>query len=198
VRCFVRAVACVALLVAAAGAAQGEVEGDDPPLPESIFRGETIVVTPEDGFDDFEPWRRSIEAAIARAPLKQRSELTAHDREQILVLKDDMPRLKQSLEAMDRVISANRRASMLTDVEKLELARAYLRTQAILQNVPDELMIRCVLRNRPGQRNDDAICEFDYARAQDLLRKVGGSLDAAKFKRVDPKRRFQDRYDPSQ
>jgi hypothetical protein len=172
---------------------------ESPPAPPAgpddadIFRGETIVVTPDPGFGDFAPWRKAIEAALAKAPLKQRSELTQHDLEQILILRDDVPKLRRALDDMARVIDANPKQSMLTGNEKLELMRAYLVTQSILMNVPDELMIACRQRNRPGQRNEELVCEFDYARAEEMMRHVGSAFRTSMHKPNDAKRRFRER-----
>jgi hypothetical protein len=172
----------------------GEAAAPEPALPdEPIFRGETIVVTPDETFEDFTPWRKAIETALAKAPLKQRHELTPHDLEQILILRDDVPKLRQALDDMDDVIRDNPKASMLTDVEKLALMRAYLVTQSILMNVPDELTVACRMRNRPGQRNEELVCEFDYARAEEMMRHVGSAFRTSMHKPVDPKRRFRAR-----
>lgn len=147
-----------------------------------------VVITADDSFKEFEAWKKALLAAIDKAPLKERSELTEHDKKQILVVQEDMPFLRKAVEDMSSVIADNPRASMLSEKEKLKLVQAYVRAQAILSNVPDELAIRCRMVTRPGQRNQEAACDLDYARAQQFLIKVGGG-DKDKMS-SDPKRRF--------
>ena len=149
---------------------------------------ETVIVEADDSFSDFAGWKEDLEAAIAKAPLKERSELTAHDLKQILVLQDDMPKLKAAIDQMAAVIAKNPRQGMLSETEKVALVKAYVRTQAILMNVPDELAVRCRLLHEAEHRNKRAVCEFDYARAQQFLQKVAPKQ--SERDRRDVKRRF--------
>lgn len=149
---------------------------------------ETVVVEADDSFSDFAGWKEALDAAIAKAPLKERSELTAHDLEQILVLKDDMPKLREAVDRMAAVIAKNPKQAMLSETEKVELVSAYVKTQAILMNVPDELAVRCRLLHEAERRNKRAVCEFDYARAQQFLQQVAPKQ--SERDRRDVKRRF--------
>jgi hypothetical protein len=152
---------------------------------------ETVIVEADDSFSDFAEWKAQIDAAIAKAKLKERSELTAHDEKQILVLKDDMPKLKAALDEMASIIGENPREAMLTENEKVELVRAYVRTQAILLNVPDQLMVRCRMLHEEEHRNKRAICEFDYARAREFMEHVAPKQSERDAR--DVKRRFGSR-----
>jgi hypothetical protein len=149
---------------------------------------ETVVVEADDSFSDFADWKRELEAALDKAPLKERSELTSHDLKQILVLKDDMPKLREAIDRMAAVIAKNPRQAMLSETEKVELVQAYVRTQAILMNVPEELAVRCRLLHEAERRNKRAVCEFDYARAQQFLQHVAPKESVRD--RRDVKRRF--------
>ncbi|HET9484683.1 MAG TPA: hypothetical protein VFO79_12055 [Xanthomonadales bacterium] len=149
---------------------------------------ETVIVEADDSFSDFADWKADLEAAIAKAPLKERAELTAHDKKQILVLKDDMPKLRAAIDQMAAVIGKNPRQGMLSETEKVELVQAYIRTQTILMNVPDELAVRCRLLHENERRNKRAACEFDYARAQQFLQHVAPKQ--SERDRRDVKRRF--------
>ena len=149
---------------------------------------ETVIVEADDSFSDFEEWKAQLDRALANAKLKERHELTSHDEQQILVLKDDMPKLRAAVDAMATVIAKNPRQAMLSEQEKVELVRAYVRTQAILMNVPDELTVRCRLVPEPERRNKRAACEFDYARAREFLQHVAPKT--SERDRRDVKRRF--------
>jgi hypothetical protein len=138
------------------------------------FRGETVVVTPDEDFSDFEQWRSALTKALDAAPLKERSELTEHDQRQILVLRDDMPKLRRAIADMGEVIARNPSKAQLSEAEKVKLVRAYVFAQGVLADMPDELTIHCELRPLPGRRNQGAVCEFDYFRAQQFLLRVGG------------------------
>ncbi len=158
------------------------------PAEQTTTQLETVIVEADEGFGDFAEWRSQIEAAIDKAKLKQRAELTAHDKKQILVLQEDMPKLREALDRMAVVIGQNPRQAMLSEIEKVELVKAYLKTQAILQNVPDELMIRCRLVHENERRNKRAACDLDYARAQQFLQKIAPKQ--SERDRRDVKRRF--------
>ena len=173
-----------AALLALAAADAAAVPAEKPTTPQL----ETVIVEADDSFSDFAEWKAQIDAAIAKAKLKERSELTAHDKQQILVLKQDMPKLQTALDEMATIIGANPRQAMLTENEKVELVRAYVRTQAILLNVPDELMVRCRLLHENEHRNKRAACEFDYARAREFLEHVAPRQ--SERDRRDVKRRF--------
>ena len=149
---------------------------------------ETVIVEAEGDFSDFAGWKAELDRALASAKLKERHELTAHDEQQILVLKDDMPKLRAAIDEMAAVIAKNPRQSMLSETEKVELVRAYVRTQAILMNVPDELTVRCRLLSEPERRNKRAACDFDYARARQFLQHVAPKQ--SERDRRDVKRRF--------
>ncbi|HVF34105.1 MAG TPA: hypothetical protein VND91_02155 [Candidatus Saccharimonadia bacterium] len=149
---------------------------------------ETVIVEADDSFSDFAGWKEALDAAIAKAPLKERSELTAHDLEQILILQEDMPRLREAVDRMAAVIAKNPKQAMLSETEKVELVSAYVRTQAILMNVPDQLAVRCRLLHEAERRNKRAVCDFDYARAQEFLQHVAPKQ--SQRDRRDVKRRF--------
>jgi hypothetical protein len=149
---------------------------------------ETVIVEADDSFADFEGWKRELEAALDKAPLKERGELTSHDMKQILVLKEDMPKLRAAIDTMAGVIGKNPRQAMLSETEKVELVQAYVRTQAILMNVPDQLAVRCRLLHENEHRNKRAACEFDYERAQQFLQHVAPKQ--SQRDRRDVKRRF--------
>ena len=149
---------------------------------------EPIVVEPPDDFGDFAEWKREVEGAIAKGALKPRDALTARDRRQILVLEQDLPRLRGAIEEMERVISDNPRESMLSEVERLALVRAYLRARSVLSNVPDELVLRCRMMRVAGQRGERAGCDFDYARARQFTEAM--SKRPSPRKRRDAKRQF--------
>jgi hypothetical protein len=149
---------------------------------------ETVIVEADDSFSDFAEWKAELDRALANAKLKERHELSAHDQQQILVLKDDMPKLRAAIDEMAAVIAKNPRQAMLSEVEKVELVRAYVRTQAILMNVPDELTVRCRLLPEPERRNKRAACDLDYARARQFLQHVAPKQ--SERDRRDVKRRF--------
>lgn len=173
-----------AALLALAATDAAALPAERPATPQL----ETVIVEADDSFSDFAEWKAQIDAAIAKAKLKERAELTAHDQQQILVLKEDMPKLKAALDEMATIIGANPRQAMLTENEKVELVRAYVRTQAILMNVPDELTVRCRLLHENEHRNKRAACEFDYARAREFLEHVAPRQ--SERDRRDVKRRF--------
>lgn len=85
-----------AALLALAGTDAAALPAERPATPQL----ETVIVEADDSFSDFAEWKAQIDAAIAKAKLKERAELTAHDGQQILVLKDDMPKLEAALDEM--------------------------------------------------------------------------------------------------
>jgi hypothetical protein len=113
-------------------------------------------------FEDVERWNREVRDALGRARLKRRGELSAADHAQILILEDEMPVLRRSLDTIERLTREHRFRMTLGERELLELAGAYEKAEAVLENVPDAFMPRCRLKRKHAQRNKAAMCDVDY------------------------------------
>jgi hypothetical protein len=92
---------CISVLLCAhlqAGAVAAEVSL--PPV--------TVEETVPDPYHDYEAWERNVRDAIARAKLKPRAELTAHDEAQILIVESDMPVLQHALDTVEPLLRDDR------------------------------------------------------------------------------------------
>ena len=116
----------------------------------------------EGDFADFEDWDREVRDGLSRAKLKERHELTEHDHAQILILQNEMPLLKRSLDKIQFLVRAHKFRQTLTHREIEELSKAYRTAEAILENVPDAFMPRCRQLRKYDSRNKMATCDVDY------------------------------------
>jgi hypothetical protein len=130
-------------------------------------------------FADIRKWAKEVRDGLSRAKLKQREELTEHDRAQIMVLEGEMDLLKNNLATIESLVRKHKFRQTLTQGETLRLARAYSRVEAILENIPDAFMPRCRLMRKYAQRNKATVCSVDYlaaARTVDEYRRKRGGM----------------------